>query len=238
MRIGFVHATAYADDVQVMAYLARAAESRGLRPLLLAPDHLRWHDGLAHSVADGFRGKLDLLMRFFPGEWLPNLPRRCGWSMWFAESRTPLSNPATALLTQSKRFPLVWNDLSTPLPTWRLLLPKTIEPDSASHAEDWVLKPALGRVGSGIGLQGVTSVKDWKQIRRGIFWHRSHWIAQARFDALPLDSCDGPVYPCLGIYTIDGRAAGIYGRISHRPLIDDQAQDIPVLIRTPEESRA
>jgi hypothetical protein len=42
------------------------------------------------------------------------------------------------------------------------------------------------------------------------------------------------MYPCLGVYTIDGRAAGIYGRLSARPLVDYAAVDVAVLTGVPE----
>jgi len=37
-------------------------------------------------------------------------------------------------------------------------------------------------------------------------------------------------YPSVGIYTIDGHAAGAYGRIAERPLIDGRARDAAVLV--------
>jgi hypothetical protein len=37
------------------------------------------------------------------------------------------------------------------------------------------------------------------------------------------------MYPCLGVFTVDGRAAGIYGRLSPRPVIDYAAVDAAVL---------
>jgi hypothetical protein len=40
----------------------------------------------------------------------------------------------------------------------------------------------------------------------------------------------GARHCCLGVYTIDGRAAGIYGRMAPRPLIDDRAEDVAVLV--------
>ena len=46
----------------------------------------------------------------------------------------------------------------------------------------------------------------------------------------------GRFFPCLGVYTINGIAAGIYGRYSHRPLIDYAAVDVAVLIEEGEES--
>jgi hypothetical protein len=56
-------------------------------------------------------------------------------------------------------------------------------------------------------------------------------VAQRRFAVVPVAGPDGPVHPCIGVYTVDGRAAGIYGRITTRPIIDYAATDIAVLVR-------
>jgi hypothetical protein len=37
-------------------------------------------------------------------------------------------------------------------------------------------------------------------------------------------------YPSIGVYTVNGRVAGAYGRIAERPLIDARARDAAVLI--------
>jgi hypothetical protein len=103
----------------MMTFVARRLEARGIRAHLASPGHLRWQDGRAWLEAAWWRGPLDLVVRFFPAEWLGALPKASGWRSLFAGSRTPISNPATALVTQSKRFPLVWGELSTPLPAWR-----------------------------------------------------------------------------------------------------------------------
>jgi hypothetical protein len=47
---------------------------------------------------------------------------------------------------------------------------------------------------------------------------------------LPLETLDGPRFPCLGAYVIDGQAVGAYCRLAPRPLIDDRAQEMVVLI--------
>jgi glutathionylspermidine synthase len=230
--VALVHATAYADDGQVMTYLARRLCQAGLRCVLISPDHLRWHQETARIDADWYRGPVDHLVRFYPAEWLPNLPRRSGWPHWFRDSRTPQSNPGTALLTQSKRFPLTWPALATPLPTWRALLPPTCDPRDVRWEDDeeWVLKPALGRVGDGIGLRGVTAAPEWEALRKAARRRPDEWVVQRRFRMLPLPG--GPVsrYPMLGVFTIAGRAAGIYGRLAHRPLIDSRARDVAVLL--------
>jgi glutathionylspermidine synthase len=231
--VALVHATAYTDDRQVMVFLARELEARGRRAVLAAPDHLRWQGGQAW-IGDE---PLDALLRFFPAEWLPNLPRSSGWQHFFRGGRTPVSNPGSALLPQSKRFPLVWDRLETPLPTWRRLLPETRDPREVPWKKDggWVLKPALGRVGDGIGLAGVTPEKEWKQIRRALRFGGRWWAAQRRFEAVPMRVGGEPFYPCVGVYTIDGRAAGGYGRVARRPIVNHLAQDVAVLVEPRQE---
>jgi hypothetical protein len=229
-RIALIHATAYTDDAQVMRYLARCLEERGARPLLASPAHLRWRDGLASTETLWDRGPVDALVRFFPAEWLIDLPARCGWPLWFAGALTPLSNPATAILTQTKRFPLVWDALATAVPTWRRLLPETRDPREVPTArgDQWVLKPALGRIGEDIAMPGVTPPREWERLARAARRHPGDWVAQRRFESVPLETPAGPAFPCVGVYTVDGCAVGAYGRIARRPLIDWSAQDAPV----------
>jgi hypothetical protein len=192
---------------------------------------LRWRAGRAWLDAAWWQGPLDLVVRFFPAEWLSQLPRASGWPHLFAGATTPLSNPATAILTQSKRFPLVWQELATQLPTWRAMLPETREPGAAPWrtSRDWILKPALGRVGEGIGIGGLTEAADWREIARAATWWPAHWIAQRRFEVVPVRIAGADRYPCLGVYTVDERVAGAYGRLADRPLIDARAEDAAVL---------
>ncbi|HEX5214928.1 MAG TPA: glutathionylspermidine synthase family protein [Vicinamibacterales bacterium] len=230
--IALIHATAYSDDEQMMAFVARRLEPRGRVAHLASPAHLRWRDGRAHLHASWWRGPLDLVVRFFPAEWLYQLPRACEPDYLFSGSRTPLSNPATAILVQSKRFPTIWNELDTPLPAWRALLPETRDPRDVSWrgSPDWVVKPALGRVGEGVGITGISDAADWNKISRAIRWSPSHWVAQRRFETVSIPAAGGATYPCLGVYTLNERAIGAYGRVASRPLIDSMAQDAAVLL--------
>lgn len=243
-RVALIHATAYTDDRQVMEFLAKELEARDRRAVLAAPDHLRWRDGRAWLRSGWIHAgdtAVSAIVRFFPAEWLPNLPRACGWELFFRGSRTPVSNPATALLTQSKRFPLVWDRLKTPLPAWRRLLPETRDPREANWKRDpeaWVLKPALGRVGDGIGLSGATPEKEWKQIRRELRFGSRWWAAQRKFEAVPMAVGGETFFPCIGVYTIAGRAAGAYGRLARRPIVNHLAQDAAVLIEPPRHEEA
>ncbi len=233
-HVAFVHATAYSDDRQVMTYLSRRFAASGLRASLVSPAHLRWDDGRARLETAWTSDTVDAIVRFFPAEWLPNLPSACGWSHFFHGGSTPVSNPASAILTQSKRFPLTWEALRTPMPAWRSLLPETRDPrDVPWHErEEWVFKPALGRVGEDIVMTGVTEAKHVTRLSRDARWFPSRWAAQRRFAATPFRVRGADLYPSIGIYTIDGRAAGAYGRIAERPLIDGRARDAAVLVMT------
>lgn len=236
-----LHATAFTDDRQVMDFLAQYLEVQGVRALPLSPAHIAWDGAQPLVCTPAGECPADLLVRFFPAEWLANLGRarslpgglRADWRRFFGPCEVPASNPPRALLTQSKRFPLVWDRLHTPLPAWRELLPETRDPRACDWRRDerWILKPALGRVGEGIGMRGVTPEKTWRQIARHARWFPGAWAAQRAFEAVPVYGPDGtPVHSCVGVFTVDGRACGAYGRIAPRALIDGRAADIAVLI--------
>ena len=238
-RVALVHATAYTDDRQVMVYLARALEAAGRRARLLGPDQVRWRDGRAYPKdgcgveAEAF----DAVFRFYPAEWLPNLGWWSGWRDFVRGGATRQLNPPGAVVSQSKRFPLACARLGLRLPTWDTLVPETRDPraifgrgGAAADEAEWVLKPALGRVGDGVGLGAVTPAGDWEKIRRAARRWPELWAAQRRFRATAWETDAGPRYPCLGVYVIGGKAAGIYGRAAARPLVDAQAQDVAVLV--------
>lgn len=229
--VALVHATAYSDDQQMMACLSHTLEHLGARVHMASPSHVIWRDGRAHLEAAWWRGPIDVIARFFPSEWLPLLPRATGWPTFFGGAVTALSNPATAILTQSKRFPLVWDALGLEMPTWRRLLPDTRDPRHVRWRgqRDWILKPALGRVGEGVGIADATDAAEWKKIQRSATWWPGHWVAQRRFDTTSIDATAPASFPCLGVYTVDGLVVGAYGRTAPRPLIDGRAADAAVL---------
>ena len=230
--VAFVHATAYSDDQQMMSFIARRLAAAGLSTHLASPNHVRWRGKAAHLEAEWWKGPLDLIVRFFPAEWLVGLPNDSEWARFFVGAGTPLSNPATALVTQTKRFPLIWDALQTPLPTWRALLPETRDPRDApwTHASnEWVVKPALGRVGEDIGMRDVVQAKEMRRIARSVRWWPSAWVAQRRFHLIPTEVAGVPVFPCLGVYTLDARVVGAYARLARLPLVDSRAADAAVL---------
>ncbi len=240
-RIGCVHATAYSDDRQVMQFVADSLVAAGHTATLLAPDHVVWHADGAESCLLGEAGPLDAIVRFFPAEWLPLLPARSRWTGYFGHA-LPACNHATAILTQSKRLPLVWDRLRTCTDTWRRLLPETRDPRDLARDRGadgaWILKPALGRVGEDITVPGVLSPPALRRVQQAARRTPRDWVAQRLFRSRALPLRVGTAHLCVGVFTVDGRAAGFYGRISHRPRIDAEARDIAVRVAVAEGDNA
>ena len=229
-RIAFIHATSYADDRQVMQCLSDRFHEGGFDTLFAAPDHIEWRDGRAFSVIDEQEGLLDGIARFFPLEWLVHLPPKTKWEGYF-DGKTPSCNHPIAMLSQSKRLPLIWDRLGVEVPIWKFLLPETIDPKTAVSDGDWLYKPALGRVGEGIAFKGITPEKEWRRIQKAAHRQPKDWIAQRGFHSYPLTAPDGQSrHLCVGVFAVDGRAAGFYGRAGRHPLIEARAEDVPILI--------
>ena len=174
--------------------------------------------------------RLSAVFRFLPADWLPRLERASEWQRIFQPGPTLWVNPGSTILTQSKRFPLVWPELHARLATWKSLLPETRSPRRA-FGEHWVLKPALAHEGYRVGMPGITDERDYLRIRLESRLMASRWVAQRRFHAAAIATPDGPRFPCVGSYVVNGRPAGLYGRLAVKPVIDDKAQDVVVLVR-------
>jgi len=214
----------------VMEFLGAAFREEGLEPLVLSPDHLRWdRASRCRSVAQGQEGEVHAIFRFFPAEWLPNLSGK--WEDYFRPGPPACNHPA-ALLSQSKRAALTWERLGVPHPAWRSLLPRTEDPRRADWERDpeWVLNPALGRVGEDVAIRELLEPAEWKRIRKDARRYPGAWVAQRRFASRPLESAAGERHVCVGVYIVDGIAAGFYARVATRPRIDQFAQDAPVLV--------
>lgn len=229
-RIAFVHATSYSDDRQVMQFLGDYFEQGGFRTIYAAPDHITWKENQAFCLMEGEEGAIDGIVRFFPLEWLINLPRKSPWQGYY-HTLTPSCNHPIAMLAQSKRLPLIWDELGVDLPAWKSLLPETCAPAGRHMDKDWIYKPALGRVGESISIKEAITAKEYAKIRRAVHWQPRNWIAQKQFESKPVFAPEGEAYHlCVGVFTVDGKAAGFYGRISPYPRIDARAKDIPLLV--------
>ncbi|HKB05295.1 MAG TPA: hypothetical protein VKD90_23925 [Gemmataceae bacterium] len=228
-RVGLLAAAGYMEDQQVVACLAAELRVRGWATVVGRPGQVDWDAGRARLRSL----RLDAIVRFFQGEWLARLREPARWRPLFRGGRTPVCNPGPAILAESKRFPLVWNELTTPLPTWRALLPETRDPRTVDWRRDtnWLLKAAFGNTGDEVIDRAAAAPQVWRRAAWEARLWPGAWAAQRRFATLPVETPTGPMLPCLGVYTVNGRAAGIYGRLSPKPLIDYTAVDVAVLMR-------
>lgn len=226
--VALLVAAGFMEDQQVIAYLAQLLGQRGIRSHWATPDDLRWKLGHAYSRSRLSLGPIGAIIRFFQAEWLD--ARSC--APLFVGGRTPVCNPGMAVLTESKRFPLVWDQLSTALPTWRRLLPTTADPRETDwlRNDSWLVKSALCNTGDSVVIRSLLSDDQWRSETRAVRRDPAKWVAQRRFIACPIQTPTGPIYPCIGVYTVNGCPKGIYGRVSHTPVIDFAAVDVAILI--------
>jgi len=214
--IAYLYDTHIVEDYQIMHFMGDLMEQRGYNSMYIDPSHLTWEDNRALDVG--------AIMRYFPVEWL-EFKKGVDWGS-FVNTKTPSCNHPIALLTQSKRLPVVWDELNIEIPTWKQLLPKTICTTDLTNANGWILKPAFGRVGEGINIPGTVSDAENKDIKRAARAHPTQWVAQQMFESVPIDG----LHLNLGVFVVDGQFAGLYGRVSNLPRIDSEASEVPVLI--------
>ncbi|MBR6253642.1 MAG: glutathionylspermidine synthase family protein [Clostridia bacterium] len=231
-NIMLVHCTSYSDDRQVMQFLGDKLEKLGFHILYGAGDHVVFKDNEAYSILSGNECKLDAIIRFTPLEWMIGMkPKR--WGGYFYTTTTSCNHPI-AIYAQTKRFPLVWDELEKngiSMQTWRKLLPDTIEVKDVKGKEGYIFKPACGRVGENISIKEACSKEEYSKILKDVKRHPKQYLAQKMFKSRPIKSDDGEEFHvCLGSYSVDGKHAGYYARLSRLPRIDSNAQDIPVLI--------
>jgi hypothetical protein len=194
---------------------------------LLQPDQIEWRDNIAT-----FRGHaLGAIVRFYQAEWLATC-RTAPFLRHLTSSRTPISNSLTAIIGESKRLPLTWDHLRTAMATWRSLLPETREVHDApwKTSDEWLLKTALCNTGDTVSIRELMTPRQWRSVCRDAWLRPRKWIVQRRFETIPVSTPLGPLFPCVGVYVVDGRATGAYARLSRGPVVDFAAVDAALLV--------
>lgn len=231
-NIMMVHCTCFSDDRQVMQYMGDRLKKEGYNIIYGAADHINFKEEEAYCILNNNEEKIDLIFRFTPLEWLIQMkPRR--WDGFFYSKARACNHPI-AIYAQSKKFPFVWDDLEKngiSMKTWKSVLPETIEVKDLGNKEGFIYKPVYGRVGEKISIEEACKDDEYVKILKDVKKHPLQYIAQKKFTSIALKDEDGKEYHvCLGSYTIEGKHAGYYARISEYPRIDSFASDIPVLV--------
>jgi glutathionylspermidine synthase len=231
-HVALLSAAGFLEDQQVTAFLASQLQARGVETSLIHHgSQLMWTDGRAFTRSKGRQVEVSSVVRFYQGEWLVNLAGR-EWMQLMLPQTTLVTNPGTALLTESKRFPLTWPYLRSKMSAWEFLLPECRNPrdDCWTNDESWVVKAAFSNTGDEVHTRDSLHTRAWKRLCSSVRARPTSWVVQRRFNVVAIPSDAGPLYPCLGVYTINGRAAGVYARASHRCVIDYAAMDVALLV--------
>lgn len=226
--VGILHATAYAEDLQVCALVARELERAGTRAILAPPTAPRLRGGDLCIRGDVVRA----LYRYFPTEWMsgqrnvPDIARAL--ELGTVRTLTSLSH----IYTQSKlAFARAWNAGET------RSIPETHEVLGVARATlvsdrgGWVVKRAMGRVGDEVFVGELTRDDHWTSVvdhARGLAAKGEAWIAQrfVRQRAIPTPWGDRLV--TLGAYVLDGSFAGYFARITAQSHVSHDALCVPV----------
>ncbi len=236
--VGLIHATGHSEDLQHVALVADWLESAGHDTVLGSPANLRVDGDQAYL----FDTPVDAIFRYYPGEWLGDLPNGGDWLE--TPAFLPSMNPFSAIASQSKRFYAVWNEhdislsatarerLDEHLPTSVYL--SSLSPEEVlQNPKRWVLKGTFGRMGRTVRIGPLMPKDKWKQAVDEAFSSPQVVAAQKRFDTAPVWTTRGMGYATVGVYLVDGAFAGYFSRIDKGPLIDYDSWHVPTLVKTP-----
>jgi glutathionylspermidine synthase len=236
--IGLVHATGYAEDLQICALLQRLLEARGARALFVPPTspRLRGGDLVARGEA------LGVLYRYFPAEYMEG-QRNLSDVIAAVERGAVRSLTSFAhIYAQSKlAFARAWAHEGSldaaSRASLRAHVPESAEaaivPASTLAAEraGWVLKRALGRVGDQVFVGALIDDVSWASLVAevlGLCAAGESWIAQRFVRQRPIPTPWGDRYVTLGAYVLDGRFCGYFARITPSSHVSHDALCVPV----------
>jgi hypothetical protein len=229
--VALLSAPGYLEDQQVLRTFRTELQKRRIPSILIqTPAALDWTHMGRCLMADS-RLAVSAVIRFYQLEWICRLPASTGWRQLLASKDVPVLNPTISAISESKRFPLLFREANI-CPGWQALMPECRDPREIVFAEwdNWVLKACYSNTGDRVLIVGDLTRRDRQRAIREAQRQPSKWIAQRRFATLALDSCRGPLFPCVGVFVIGGRAAGAYVRLSARQVTDGSALEAPLFI--------
>lgn len=234
--VALMYATGYSEDLQHMLVLESLLAERGQQAILCSPSHLRLRWG---EPAIG-RQRIAAAVRFYPGEWFALLSNRRAWRRTLP--RLPMMNPLSRLIRQSKRVFALWNQPGLVAPDDLVLFNQVAPPTDYFHARDaaqlrsqpsdWVLKESFGRMGENVVMGSLVNASEWDEAIRHAEKHPDRFIAQRCFEVEPLAFSQGPLYPALGAFLINGRFVGYYSRVAPTPFLTHQASYVPTVVES------
>ena len=236
--VALIHATAYAEDMQVCAIVQRALARAGIRGVLASPVSPRFESGELRLGADVVR----VLYRYFPTEYMEGQDNLDGLCRAIREGRVRTLSSFAHIYTQSKlSFARAWAHEPSLDAADRAMIRQHVPPsfDLAAVSRDrliaeqgaWVVKRAYGRVGDEVFVGATLSQEDWIPIvdaASSMCAAGDSWIAQRFVPQQPLPTPWGDRYVTLGAYVLDGRFAGYFARVTPETHVSHGALCVPV----------
>ncbi len=242
--IGLLHATGYAEDLQVCALLQRALARRGARALLAPPTAPSLRGGALHLWGQ----ELGAVYRFFPIEGMEGQRNVEGYIEAVGSGQLRSMSSFAQIYAQSKvSMARAWAQLGGLAPADQELierhLPLTLalrEVPAAALVADrrgWVLKRGLGRVGEQVFVGDLHEDPEWAEIVIEVMALElagEPWIAQRYVPQRPIPTPWGPRLLTLGVYVQDGQFTGYFARLTPRSHVSHDALCVPVFIEPAE----
>lgn len=229
--IALVYATAWAEDLQVVAFLERLVTQRGGRAVR-APVSGLSGDPLA------FRGeRIGVLYRFYPLEYMAELPNVD--ALVRATERGALASVSSfACIHAQSKLAMARAFVHEPDEAREVFAETIALADAdrsllASARPDWVLKRDLSRVGDHVIVGALAgddemraAIRDVEEMER----EGDVWIAQRFVPQRPIATPWGPRLLTLGAYVLDGSFAGYFARLSPTSHCSHDALVLPVFV--------
>ncbi len=233
--VGFVCATAYAEDLQVCAIVERLVRERGGRTVRVPATGLK-------ASADGtrveYRGeRVAVLYRFYPLEYMQEQANIPALARATELGELTCISSFSAIHAQSKlAMARAW--LTEPLAA-ASVLPETYSFRSldgsmlARERSDWVLKRDLSRVGEHVIVGALETDDAFHAAVDGVAEGEVEgevWVAQRFVPPGTVATPWGPRCLTLGVYLLDGVFVGYLARLTTASHCSHDALVVPVFV--------
>ena len=219
--VAVCYASGYGEDLEQCQFLRRAWNRVGVQAILCNPENLVY-TGRDLRV---FGEKVDAVYRFFPGEWMSEVPNLDAILSAYSAGAFRMVNGFSSLIAQSKKTMAVWHEnLDRFDPDERDLIVRHVPRTTVFRLDEMdryvrdrerlVVKRQFGRIGAEVLMGCHCEDDEWAHWLRWPASEPDQWIVQDRFENLPVVVDGEPLYPCFGPYVVAGKFGGFYTRLS------------------------
>jgi uncharacterized circularly permuted ATP-grasp superfamily protein len=158
--------------------------------------------------------------------------------------------PLDQLIIQNKKIAAFWHAyrpwfttaeqalIQRYVPYTRCFEPRQVR-SYRQERESIVLKKIEGRQGEEVLVGGLIPPEEWAEVVAAIAAHEpGAWTVQDRVDIRPIPFPHPQtgqrewMFPCLGVYVVQGAVGGFYTRLSRTPKTNYQALNVATLVAT------